>query len=131
MKKLILIIVATLIPVICNAAEKKFVEKELTKQEKIFISNAVTKGFKDPDSAKFKWVKTNNIWGVIDKSYYCGLVNGKNSYGAYVGFKPFFVNVIFKNKKIIDVIPDYINDTEEDVLSACKLLTYSDLSDAK
>lgn len=49
---------------------------------------SVTKDFKDPSSAQFR-----NEY-VIDKSggeyIVCGEVNGKNSYGAYVGFEQYY-----------------------------------------
>lgn len=47
----------------------------------ILIKNSL----KDPDSAKFKDVKIGENNGVV------GLVNAKNSFGGYNGFKPFIV----------------------------------------
>ncbi len=46
---------------------------------------------KDPDSAKFR------NWAAYEVSngdrIVCGEVNAKNSYGAYVGFDPFYVRL--------------------------------------
>lgn len=43
----------------------------------------------DADSAKFMHVQVN-----ADQTIACGLVNAKNRYGAYVGFRPFMVIVM-------------------------------------
>lgn len=46
---------------------------------------AIAATLKDPDSAKFRGIKAYPAKGLV-----CGEVNGKNSYGAYSGFSPFF-----------------------------------------
>nr|WP_255483385.1 hypothetical protein [Cedecea sp. P7760] len=50
---------------------------------KSIISDAM----KDPGSTQFKSVRT--VKNLLGDSYVCGEVNSKNSYGGYVGFKPF------------------------------------------
>lgn len=62
---------------------------KLSSEQIAKIKSAVSEGLKDPDSAKFpdQFVATkegNNIT-------VCGYVNAKNSYGGYVGKKPFHV----------------------------------------
>jgi hypothetical protein len=47
---------------------------------------AVADGLKDPGSAQFRNVAIVNYLG---GQVVCGEVNGKNSYGGYVGFVPF------------------------------------------
>ena len=47
---------------------------------------AVKRSLKDPDSAKFDGVK---VVSAPNGKVLCGFVNGKNSYGGYVGFKRF------------------------------------------
>lgn len=42
---------------------------------------------KDPDSAKFSSVKIN--WITKELAFVCGEVNGKNSFGGFVGFQRF------------------------------------------
>ena len=53
---------------------------------------ALTRDFKDPDSAKFRdlgiYKSTTGKGGVS----VCGEVNAKNSYGAYAGFRRFVVS---------------------------------------
>ena len=58
----------------------------------------ITDDFKDPSSAKFTKVSIRQITGkpsnpkivIPDYYYIVGYVNGKNSYGAYIGAKPFY-----------------------------------------
>lgn len=52
--------------------------------------DVLTADFKDPDSAKFRSLA---VYQQIDSRELalCGEVNAKNSYGAYVGFRPFYV----------------------------------------
>jgi hypothetical protein len=45
----------------------------------------LTYNFKDPGSAQYRNVV------VTDQKNVCGEVNGKNAYGAYVGFRRFYV----------------------------------------
>jgi len=47
------------------------------------IQQAVAAGLADPEAARFR-----NIRKV--ESGFCGEVNGKNRFGAYVGFEPFY-----------------------------------------
>lgn len=47
---------------------------------------AVAGSLKDPDSAKFRNVAVKDFGSL---KVVCGEVNGKNSYGGYVGFKRF------------------------------------------
>lgn len=74
------------------AAEKEqALEAEKNKELDDFVrksKEALTKYYKDPASAQF----TNLV--VSDSGYQrtlCGSVNGKNSYGGYVGVKRFYV----------------------------------------
>ncbi len=66
--------------------------RALTADEKQAIAKAVAYKLKDPDGAKFIWAPlvVNTRDGVTD---YCGLVNGKNSYGGYSGYDKFYVQL--------------------------------------
>jgi hypothetical protein len=62
---------------------------KLSSEQIAKIKSVISEGLKDPESAKFPdpFVATkegNNIT-------VCGYVNAKNSYGGYVGKKPFYV----------------------------------------
>lgn len=64
----------------CSPAQPT-VEEDLVSRARLAIAATL----KDPDSAKFRDVRA-----YPDKRLVCGEVNGKNSYGAYAGFSPFF-----------------------------------------
>lgn len=49
--------------------------------------NTILESMKDPDSTKFKGVRS--VKNSIGQDFVCGEVNSKNSYGGYVGFKGF------------------------------------------
>lgn len=53
---------------------------------------AITRNFKDPESAQFRdatWFNKDDP----SKGVYCGSVNSKNSFGAYTGFERFIVDL--------------------------------------
>lgn len=62
----------------------------------------IAQGLKDPDSAKFKLVRFNRdkTQKVPDSlsGYVCGRVAGKNSFGAYVGYQPFYIHLALTPK---------------------------------
>jgi hypothetical protein len=63
---------------------------QLTTSERETVLNALKSGLKDPYSAVISDVaakKSSN--GAIFKV--CGMINAKNSYGAYTGSRPFYV----------------------------------------
>jgi hypothetical protein len=68
--------------------------RELTPEEKAAVEITVREEMMDPDAAKFTFAE----FPVESSHVYCGLVNGKNAYGAYVGKKLFAVFLI-KNDK--------------------------------
>lgn len=51
----------------------------------------LTESFKDPDSAQFRNVVAYGNANPLNIAAMCGAVNAKNSYGAYIGFKRFFL----------------------------------------
>jgi len=65
--------------------------RELTPEEKTALAGIISQSLKDPQAAQFKWMpvvlRERPGIGITD---YCGLVNGKNSYGAYTGFVRFY-----------------------------------------
>jgi hypothetical protein len=58
------------------------------------VRSAVSKQLIDPDAAHFRDIKR----GLGKGDVICGYVNGKNSYGAYVGFRSF---VFVDHKRVI------------------------------
>lgn len=53
------------------------------------LKAGLTREFKDPGSAQYRNLILSGKSGVYSL---CGEVNGKNSYGAYVGFRRFFIS---------------------------------------
>jgi hypothetical protein len=76
-----------------NSAEKR----ELTPIEKASLTVTLAQTLKDPGSAQFKWLPiiVMEREGIND---YCGLVNGRNSYGGYTGYQKFYAQLV-KNEK--------------------------------
>jgi hypothetical protein len=57
----------------------------------------------DPDAAKFR-----NDFQSKDGSYVCGEVNGKNSFGAYIGFKPYIYLKSISFAQVSSGDPDFV-----------------------
>jgi hypothetical protein len=69
----------------CKPSEKKALE--LSEKE-------ITINLKDPDSAKFRFVRLAKLEDAKDNSMnsiVCGQINSKNGFGAYTGFTRFIV----------------------------------------
>jgi hypothetical protein len=71
--------------------------RTLSSTEKIALAASLSQTMKDPGAAQFKWMPVLVREG-NDPIGYCAQINGKNSYGGYEGFKPFFA-MISKNAK--------------------------------
>lgn len=85
MNRLIALIIIGVSLAGCKPSEKKAVE--LSEKE-------ITINLKDPDSAKFRFVRLAKLEDAIDKttnSIVCGQINSKNGFGAYTGFNRFIV----------------------------------------
>ncbi len=63
-----------------------------TETQKSAVSESVGKKLADPFSAKYEWQ------AVKSETVYCGMVNAKNQFGAYTGYKPFLVLYYINNK---------------------------------
>lgn len=68
------------------ASEKAVVQAEVDRFKAV-----LTERFKDPSSAQFKNVVAYGVAKPLRISFMCGQVNAKNSYGAYIGYKRFFM----------------------------------------
>lgn len=59
------------------------------------VKAKLTQNLKDPSSAQFRNVRRLSFLDMGDKDpwsysgHYCGEINGKNSFGAYIGFQKF------------------------------------------
>lgn len=66
-----------------------WVMEDVTPEEKQSAIQTVAFELKDPESARFK-----DVWALkssFGTRIICGYVNGKNSYGAYTGYKTFAI----------------------------------------
>lgn len=70
------------------AASKSVV---LSKQQVAQIKASVVQDFFDPDAANFRNIRAVDVTLADGQTFrrVCGEVNGKNRYGAYVGFEMF------------------------------------------
>lgn len=101
MKKILLALVIPLVLAGCKPGEEKAIS--LAKSE-------VAANLKDPVSAQFRNVKVSKMTDAEDGhvvAVVCGEINGKNGFGAYAGFHPFFVELNMKSKGIFSKGVDY------------------------
>nr|WP_286037793.1 hypothetical protein [Enterobacter cloacae] len=64
----------------------------------------------DPSSAQFRNVKVAKMMDADEGQVFavvCGEINGKNGFGAYAGFHPFFVELNMKSKGFFSKGVDY------------------------
>lgn len=66
------------------AKAKKFVERPLTAAEKAAIIKKADTVLFDGPAARWQWGPKKSDF------VYCGMVNGKNRMGAYIGWQPFY-----------------------------------------
>jgi hypothetical protein len=103
---------------------KKTKTRALTAKEKRSISAQVKDLLKDPDSAKFKWMR---LYGTSEVETYCGLVNAKNSYGGYTGYS-IFTTILVKGQAKSSIL----DDGETGTLAAlCKEYCYEDFTKSR
>lgn len=91
-KLLVLALTALSMLVGCKPGEDKAID--LAQKE-------IAMDMKDPDSAKFRFVRVANTEEINDDSVgalVCGQVNAKNAFGAYGGNQKFMVALIMTSK---------------------------------
>ncbi|EHB5917547.1 hypothetical protein JXB84_001100 [Escherichia coli] len=101
MKKILLALAIPLVLAGCKPGEEKA----------IFLAKSeVAANLKDPASAQFRNVKVSKMSDAEDGrvvAVVCGEINGKNGFGAYAGFHPFFVELNMKSKGMFSKGVDY------------------------
>lgn len=103
MKKIVFIITMLLLTS-CKPGEDKAIQ---------LAKNEMSASMKDPDSAKFRYmrfIKENEKNDGSISGAVCGQVNGKNGFGAYAGFTPFIVKITMKEKGFFSKGVDYSID---------------------
>lgn len=64
---------------------------QLTRSQTETVKSQVVYDFKDPATAQFRNIQAFRVQN--GDIAVCGEVNGKNSFGAYIGYKPFYIRV--------------------------------------
>lgn len=100
-------------------SESNEVVRNISDEKLIEIASSVTAdGLKDPSSAQFRRVNIKNYNG---NRIVCGEVNGKNSYGGYVGFRKFMAGVSgFFIEETSSKYPEINRDANAGLTLACK-----------
>ncbi len=118
-----------------SVAVESHAANDLTSKEKSLIVKSVKRVLKDADSAKFRWMKLpDRINPKIFVEEYCGLVNAKNSYGAYTGFEPFSALVARHSTRPFEVISVTLSGdglSSENIASMCINSGYIDFESAE
>ncbi|NHF73358.1 hypothetical protein [Paracoccus xiamenensis] len=70
----------------------------VTAQDRGVIQSAIIDGLKDPGAAQLRNLVAYDLSDGQGRAI-CGELNGKNSFGAYVGYRPFFLRV--KNGAVV------------------------------
>ncbi|MGJ0639442.1 hypothetical protein [Xenorhabdus bovienii] len=111
MDRILIVVICALSLAACKPTEKDFIN---------IGESLVRDNLKDPDSAKFDSFYHSS--GESD-GYVCGLINSKNSYGGYIGKKPYYVYIETKDGKLENHGPIVIaNDDDQAVLENFRLL---------
>lgn len=87
MKKLILIALSVALLAGCKPSDDQMLKVG---------KDALSQALKDPSSAQFRsmrFVPDKNQAGSVASGFVCGELNGKNSFGGYVGFKRVYIHV--------------------------------------
>ena len=67
-------------------------KRDLTAAERTALTPTLSAGLKDPGAAQFRWIPVT-LTERDEITDYCGLVNGKNSYGGPTGFVRFYAQL--------------------------------------
>jgi hypothetical protein len=84
--------------------------------EKKIVQAGIASSLKDPDSIQMRWTPFRASQKPDDVVNYCGTYNAKNSYGGYIGFKPFVASVVTKQSKIESVVLQNAGNYSQDII---------------
>ena len=80
------------------------------------IERSVANGLKDPESARFNMI--TGVAGADGRVRACGYVNAKNSFGGYVGMRP-FAGAFDGSNNFVFVLAEGVPQSA-DILGICK-----------
>lgn len=107
------------------------ITRELSPYEKSALSKSLAQTLKDPDAVQFRWLPliVAERDGITD---YCAFVNGRNAYGAYIGFTLFYAHLRRNDKGQFDRGEIRVMATDNVMIrateGACAQFGYSDLT---
>ncbi|MEB3782420.1 hypothetical protein LLW09_07610 [Pseudomonas paracarnis] len=113
LKRIALVLGACSVASSALAVQLQWYRVEATKQQIAYAKDKASYDLLDPQSAQFR-----NIYAVSSGNghdYVCGQINAKNSYGAYTGFKAFYVDSIGNvqldtpDNQLGDIVPSICN----------------------
>jgi hypothetical protein len=108
-----ILLLTVAIPGLFLAISQSCESRELDDAEKKLIIEKVTRDFLDPDAARFRWLPVPDNLGVkADGVFYCGQVNGKNSFGAYTGFVPFSSMLVVGKGRVLHATLIAVGNTD-------------------
>lgn len=90
MRTILKLVTAAALLLVAAGAQAQNAVRDATPKELTAIKADLETKLKDAASAKFQNVK------VQQEGNFCGLLNSKNSYGAYAGYTP-FMGMVFKD----------------------------------
>ncbi|HDS0926287.1 TPA: hypothetical protein QDZ23_000902 [Pseudomonas putida] len=113
LKRIALVLGACGVATSALAVQLQWYRVEATKQQIAYAKDKASYDLLDPQSAQFR-----NLYAVSSGNghdYVCGEINAKNSYGAYTGFKRFYVDSIGNvqldtpDNQLGDIVPSICN----------------------
>jgi hypothetical protein len=111
MKKLLIAVLALGL-VGCNESDEKVIA---------YGQNEISQNLKDPTSPLFREVFFHKDEKMPDNGvsgYVCGQLNAKNSFGAYIGYSPFYIHVTVKTRWFLPALGVLRGSSDPGILSA-------------
>jgi hypothetical protein len=105
------IVVAALAALVLSGVHAQTAKRAVTPKELAAIKDSLQSTLKDADSVKFKDVEVT----LDGKGSVCGLLNAKNSYGAYIGYAYFFGMVFTEHQKVPVAMVLSVDDGDSNV----------------
>lgn len=93
-----------------SAATQNRPIKDATPAQLAAIKKSLERNLKDAESVRFDSVKFKG-------EFFCGLINAKNSFGAYAGYRSMFGAVMPVEKKLVGIVMSM--DDEDVTRSMC------------
>ena len=97
----------------------------LTGWEVDVVKRDMSNALNDPESARFgnRFISVDTTFEGMKSKYVCGLINGRNAFGGYTGFKGFVGVLLIEGRIFIPiVVEDYLTN-QDTCLEALRTLS--------